>query len=82
MAVSEAANAECIRAQVCDDFGMNCHAEDICDSTTDIPSVDVDPITPIPSAELKPLPSVDIPPVGTSGCKYMQVNGRWENICQ
>jgi hypothetical protein len=31
--------------------------------------------------ELKPLPSLALPPLGSSKCEYMQVNGRWQNVC-
>ena len=75
------AEAQCRKAQVCDDYGMNCRVQQICDSTLDLPSIDVDPLTPLPSTDLKPLPSVDLPPLGTTKCKYKQVNGIWQNVC-
>ncbi|MOA00764.1 hypothetical protein D3C78_1201380 [compost metagenome] len=76
------ADASCRKAQVCNDFGMNCRVQQICDSTTDLPSIEVDPIPPLPSTELKPLPSVGLPPLGTSKCEYKQVNGQWLNVCR
>lgn len=76
------AEAKCRRAQVCDDNGMNCRAQDICDSTLDLPSVEIDPLKPLPSTELKPLPSISLPPLGTSKCEYKQVNGQWQNVCR
>ena len=76
------ADAVCQKSWVCDDYGMNCGLIDVCDSSTDLPSVDIQPLRPLPSVELKPLPSVSLPPLGTSECRYMQVNGRWQNICQ
>ena len=79
---SAAAEAKCRRVQVCDDSGMNCRAQDLCDSTLDLPSVELDPLTPLPSTKLKPLPSVGLPPLGTSKCKYKQVNGQWRNVCR
>lgn len=74
--------AECRKAQVCDDYGMNCEVQDICDSTLDLPSVDLPPLQPLPSTDLKPLPSMDLPPVGTSQCEYRQVDGQWQNVCE
>ncbi len=73
--------AACHKAQVCDDYGQNCHVQDICDSSLDLPSVELPPLQPLPSTEIKPLPSMSLPPLGTSHCEYMQVNGRWQNIC-
>lgn len=77
-----ASNAECRKAQVCDDFGMNCRVQQICSSTTDLPSIELDPLTPLPSTRLKPLPSVGLPPLGARQCEYKQVNGQWQNVCQ
>ena len=75
------ASAECRSSNVCDDYGNNCRAQDICDSTLDLPSTNLPPLQPLPTRELKPLPSLDLPPLGTSKCEYMQVNGRWQNVC-
>jgi len=75
------ANAACRASNVCDDYGQNCRVMDICDSSIDIPSTNIPPLT-LPSAELKPLPSLDLPPLGTNSCEYMQVNGQWQNVCQ
>ncbi|PJC75211.1 MAG: hypothetical protein CO012_03970 [Syntrophobacterales bacterium CG_4_8_14_3_um_filter_49_14] len=74
--------AKCRKAQVCDDYGMNCKVQDICDSTLDLPSVGLPPLRPLPSTELKPLPSLDLPPLGTTKCEYKQVNGKWQNVCR
>ncbi|MDH3310549.1 MAG: hypothetical protein OEM48_11685 [Gammaproteobacteria bacterium] len=79
--ISANADAKCRRVQVCDDYGMNCRAQDLCNSTLDLPSVDIDPLTPLPSTDLKPLPSIDLPPLRTSKCEYKQVNGQWQNVC-
>ena len=76
------ANASCRKSQVCDDYGNNCRAQDICDSTLDLPSVELAPLRPLPSTDLKPLPSMELPPLGTSQCQYMQVNGHWQNVCR
>jgi len=81
-AFSTNADAECRRASLCDDNGMNCQYQDVCDSTMDLPSVDINPLPALPSMELKPLPSLDLPPLGTSHCEYRQVNGQWQNVCQ
>lgn len=76
------ADARCRAAQVCDDNGNNCRVKDICDSTLDLPSVELPPLRPLPSTDLKPLPSMQLPPLGTTQCQYMQVNGRWQNVCR
>ncbi|MBB3062014.1 hypothetical protein FHS09_002858 [Microbulbifer rhizosphaerae] len=75
------AGAECRKAQVCDDYGRNCQVRQICDSTLDLPSIEVDPLKPLPSTDLKPLPSLELPPLGTTKCEYKQVNGHWQNVC-
>lgn len=80
--VSSIAEARCRKSQVCDDYGQNCRVQDICDSTLDLPSVELAPLTPLPSTQLKPLPSIGLPPLGTSQCQYMQVNGQWQNVCR
>jgi hypothetical protein len=72
----------CRSSYVCDDGGYNCRYVDICDNTYDLPSINVPPIPALPSVELKPLPSINVPPIGTSRCQYMQVNGRWQNVCR
>lgn len=76
------ADASCRKSQVCDDYGNNCRVQDICDSTLDLPSVELAPLRPLPSTDLKPLPSMELPPLGTSQCQYMQVNGQWQNVCR
>lgn len=79
---SKISQAACRKSQVCDDYGNNCRVTDICNSTLDLPSLDLAPLRPIPSLEIKPLPSMDLPPLGTSKCEYMQVNGHWQNVCR
>jgi hypothetical protein len=74
------ANAECRKSYVCDDYN-NCSYIDICDNTLDLPSTDIDPLPPLSTTKLKPLPSMDLPPLGTSECTYMMVNGEWQNVC-
>ena len=76
------AEGACRKAQVCDDFGMNCEVRDICDSKLDLPSIDLPPLPSLPSTELKPLPSLHLPPLGTTECEYKQVNGYWQNVCR
>lgn len=75
------AHAECRRASVCDDYGQNCHYQDVCDNKLDLPSTGLNPLPSLPSIQLKPLPSMELPPLGTSKCDYQQVNGQWQNIC-
>jgi hypothetical protein len=81
MSMATVANAKCRKAQVCDDYGMNCKVQQICGSSLDLPSIEVAPIRPLPSTRLKPLPSVKLPPLGTTRCQYKQVNGIWQNVC-
>ena len=76
------ADARCRKSQVCDDYGMNCRVMDICDNSLDLPSMEPPPLRLLPSTELKPLPSLELPALGTTQCQYMQVNGRWQNICR
>lgn len=79
--IATSAYAECKRAHVCDDYGSNCSYQDICSSTMDLPSVELDPLPALPSMKLKPLPSMELPPLGTTSCEYKQVNGEWQNVC-
>ena len=78
---SSTAHAVCHKSQVCDDRGLNCQVQDICDSTLDLPSVELPPLRPLPTTEIKPLSSLSLPPLGTSKCEYVQVNGQWKNVC-
>lgn len=75
-------NAVCRKSNVCDSYGQNCRVQDVCDSTMDLPSTSIPPIRSLPSLELKPLPYIGLPPLGTSKCEYKQVNGRWQNVCR
>ena len=74
--------AKCRKAQVCNDYGMNCKIKQVCGSSLDLPSVELAPLRSLPSTRLKPLPSVSLPPLGTSKCEYKQVNGHWRNVCR
>jgi len=76
---SNLASAYCTKSYVCN--GGNCGYIDVCDSTLDLPSTNIQPIQPLPSIELEPLPSLELPPIGTTQCEYMQVNGNWQNVC-
>jgi hypothetical protein len=80
--IANIADARCVKSQVCDSYGGNCSVQDVCDSTLDLPSVELAPLSPLPSTELEPLPSTSLPPLGTSSCQYMQVNGYWQNVCR
>lgn len=70
----------CRNSYVCDGNG-ECGYRDVCTDSQDLPSTNVRPIPALPTLELNPLPSLEFPPLGTTQCKYMQVNGRWENVC-
>lgn len=79
---SNTAFAECQRSYVCNSYGQDCRYQDVCDSKIDLPSVGLNPLPALPSTQLKPLPSMQLPPLGTSKCEYLQVNGRWQNVCR
>ena len=79
--LSSYSNAQCRKSNVCDDYGQNCRVMDICDSSLDLPSIGIAPLSSFPSLEIKPLPSLSLPPLGTSSCQFMQVNGLWQNVC-
>ena len=77
------ANAQCRQSQVCDDYGQRCRIVQICRNAIDMPDYINPPQAPqIPRYEMKPLPSFEMPPLGTTECKYMLVNGRWQSVCQ
>ena len=81
LACSFSIQAACQRSHVCDDYGQNCRYQDICTSTLDLPSIQLDPLPSLPTLAIKPLPSIELPPIGTRKCDYKQVNGRWQNVC-
>lgn len=76
----------CYVKQVCDSWG-NCSPQQVCDNTYDIPSVDIAPIQPVVPPVVEPLPSMTLPPLGTTSCKKMRVcdsfgNCQWQELCQ
>ena len=73
-------SAECRKSWVCDNG--RCGYRDICTSTLDLPSINIPPLPALPTIQLKPLPSLALPPLGTTSCRYMVVNGRWQNVCK
>lgn len=79
MVLSANVNAYCSKSYVCNNG--NCGYIDVCDSTLDLPSINLKPLQPLPNIDLKPLPSLALPPLGTSKCQYMSVNGVWQNVC-
>ena len=79
---STTAEARCVKSYVCDDWGSNCHYQDICDSSIDLPSINLPPLPSVRNPGLKPLASVQLPPLGTSECEQKVVNGYWKNVCQ
>jgi hypothetical protein len=80
--ISQPVLAKCYKSNVCDDYGQNCEAIDICSNVLDLPSTNLTPLAPFPTLKFKPMPSMKLPPLGTSSCEYMQVNGQWQNICR
>ena len=73
--------AQCRSSNVCNDYGNNCRVVDVCDNSLDMPSLGNPPLAGTSTMDIKPLPSLETPPIGTSNCKYMQVNGQWQNVC-
>jgi len=76
----------CQVKQVCDDFGMNCEPEQICDSALDTPSVELPPLQPITLPTLNPLAPLSLPPLGTTQCEQRWICGNmnqcsWQNLC-
>ncbi len=51
----------------------------ICDSTLDIPAINLPGVQPIQQPAIKPIEAPTIPPIGTSSCQTQQVyeNGTW-----
>jgi hypothetical protein len=76
------ASAACYKSYVCNDYGRGCGYRDVCTSTLDLPSTNLPPLPRIAPLQLKPLPSMTLPPLGTTRCQQMLVNGTWQNICQ
>ena len=56
-------------------------AKQLCDSTLDLPAINNPGIRPIQQPQIRPLPRISIPPIGTKNCNTQSVfeNGRWVN---
>lgn len=76
------ADAKCKKSYVCDDYNQNCRYVDICDNSMDMPSMEMDPPPSMNMPGLKPFKSMQFPPMGTTECRQMVVNGRWEEVCR
>jgi len=77
--ISYDVGADCLKSYVCD--GVNCGYVDVCQGSNDLPSINISPIQSPHLPGIKPLESIALPPLGATGCKYMLVNGHWQNIC-
>ena len=66
---------------------MNGVNQPFCESTLDLPPLCPPRICPIETPSIEPLPSLDLPPIGTTYCEEEQVyddyEGRyvWREVC-
>lgn len=66
---------------------MNGNVEAVCSSTLDIKPICPPRVCPIVTPSIKPLPSLKIPPLGTSHCSHEQVYNKsthryeWNEVC-
>ena len=66
---------------------MNGENQPFCDSTLDLPPLCPSRVCQIETPSIEPLPSLDLPPIGTTYCQQEQVyddyEGRyvWRNVC-
>ena len=51
----------------------------ICDSAIDLPAINLPGIQPIQRPQIRPLPAIGLPPLGTTNCSNQSVfeNGVW-----
>lgn len=58
----------------------------VCDSTLDLPAINLPGVQPIQRPQIKPIEPIGLPPLGTTQCRTQSVfeNGRWVNqrLCQ
>ena len=75
------ANAACKVQWVDHDFNMSTPAiqKQICDSSLDLPAINLPGVRPIQAPQIRPIPSIGLAPLGTSSCTNQSVfeNGRW-----
>ena len=68
LAVVGNAYAKCERVSICDDYGMNCRTQQLCDNSYDVPGVNV--VSPyVNRPQVKPIQTPRVPPIGTSRCQ-------------
>ena len=57
----------------------------VCDSVIDIPAIPSPTIQPIQQPQIRPLPPLGIPPIGTTQCRNESIyeNGQWvtKQVC-
>lgn len=85
--INALAYGACHVKQVCNDYGMNCQPQQICDSTLDIPSTEIAPLQPVQVPSIKPIDIPSVPPIGTTHCEQRWVCGNynncaWKEVCQ
>ena len=82
--VSVNSAAECRVHWVDHDYNASTLAiqKQVCDSTLDIPGINLPGVRPIQEPQIKPIESLDIPPIGTTRCRTESVydDGEWVDI--
>jgi len=75
------AQAACKYVWIDHDFDTSTPAiqKQVCDNTFDVPAIPNPSITPLQQPQIQPIPSIGIPPIGTSNCEDVSVyeDGRW-----
>lgn len=81
------ASAACRNVWVDHDYNASTPAivQQVCDSTLDVPAINLPGIQPIQKPQVRPIERPTIPPIGTSRCRTQSVSegGRWvdKQIC-
>lgn len=75
------ARAKCREVEICDDYG-ECQYAEVCDNSWDVPATNIAIPHVRQDLAVQPLPSLELPPAGSSGCRQALVNGYWRSVCQ
>jgi hypothetical protein len=75
------AEARCMVKWVDHDFNVMTRPiqKQVCDSTLDLPGINLPGVQPIQRPQIPPLPSIGLPPIGATSCTMQSVyeNGAW-----